>query len=246
MNCSATAARPRRARADLAWSNQSVADVTCSCDGWPDERRIERAYALLAGICQGELGQGSDRVLSVFRKRRGPRKFLFDRVYFRRGSFGDGELRARDAAADVGSERGEERINARGKAADRGPLPCPEQHAGQFAVLIEDRSAGVALAGLDVEFDHLAREVFLRRVVSGAAAGGDAVLALTVAVDGKHVAGCGGYGRDADRLNRWPPDHECRQIPIAVDLERTGMGTEATRGRRLRPCLANRGRRANW
>ena len=36
------------------------------------------------------------------------------------------------------------------EAAERGPLPCPEQDAGQFAGLVEDGAAGVALASLDV------------------------------------------------------------------------------------------------
>ena len=132
-------------------------------------------------------------------------------------------------AADVGGERRQERFDARGEAAERGPLPCPEQHAGQFAALVEDRAAGVALPGFDVELDHFAREVELRRVVGGAAAGGDAVLALAVAVDREQVARLRRDGGDFDRLDRRPPDHQRREVPVGVDFQRPGVRAEAAR-----------------
>ena len=86
----------------------------------------------------------------------------------------------------------------------------------------------------------------LRRVVRGAAAGGDAVLALAVAVDREQVAGLRRLRGDVHRLDRRPPDHQRREVPIGVDLERPGVRAEAVGEDDFDRCLANRGRRASW
>ena len=78
---------------------------------------------------------------------------------FGAGPIGDRDLGLVLDLADVGRQRRQEVAHARGEAAERGPLPCPEQHAGQLAALIEDRPARIALPGFDVELDHLLRKI---------------------------------------------------------------------------------------
>ena len=113
------------------------------------------------------------------------------------------------------------------EAAERGPLPCPEQDAGQFAGLVENRAARVALAGFDVELDHFVWEIDSRRKIIGAVAGGDAVLAAAVAVDREQVALARRLGGDFYGFDVRAPDHEGGQVPIGVDFERLGVRAEA-------------------
>ena len=89
------------------------------------------------------------------------------------------------------------------------------------------------------------RKILLRGVVRGAAAGGDAVLAAAVAVDREQVAGPRRLRRDFHRLDRRPPDHQRREVPIGIDFERPGVRAEAAGEHNFDDASANRARRAS-
>jgi hypothetical protein len=95
--------------------------------------------------------------------------------------------------------------------------------------LIENRAARVALAGFHVELDHFHREILFRRVVRGAAAGRDAVLAAAVAVNGEQVARSRRLGGKFHRLDLWPPNHQRCKVPVLIDFERSRVRAESAR-----------------
>ena len=117
------------------------------------------------------------------------RSFRHRQVNVRRRSIGDGDLRLSNSPGRYPARRLPGNIRTRGaKLPSVVPCPAPNRTPAISPRLVENRAAGVALAGFDVELDHLVREVRLRRVIVGAAAGGDAVFAAAVAVDREQVA----------------------------------------------------------
>ncbi len=126
------------------------------------------------------------------------------------------------ARADAGQKRAE----PCGTTADRATAILTEEHAGEFAALVEDRPTRVALSGPSRELHELLRIARARREILGAAAGLGAIGAAAIAGDREQIARCRGRGRKRNGRGWRLPDDECRKVPCLIPANNGAGGLE--------------------
>ena len=125
-------------------------------------------------------------------------------------------------------DRNEKRAEALSVTADGASATGAEQHPGELALLIQNRSAGITLPRGGGELDHFEGKIAAGRDHLGAATGLGTISPIAaIASNRQCLATLRRSAGDFDRFNRRAPNCDRRQIPIAVGFENLTFGSES-------------------